>query len=164
MSSMTDRRAPFIVGDERTTLLAFLAYLRQSIVRKVEDLSEEDARRAIAPSGWTLAGLLKHLTASERYWFRHVWAGEPGISFDRRSWDVADGVTVDQLIDDYREAWKESDRLIEGATTFDVACAEEHRTHRMSLRWVVVHMIEETARHAGHADVTRELLDGSTGR
>ena len=161
---MTDRRAPFIVGDERTTLLAFLAYLRQSIVRKIEDLSEEDARRAVVPSGTSLAGLIKHLTETERYWFRHVWAGETGTGWDRNSWNVGDDVTVDQLIDDYREAWKESDRLIEAAPNFDVPCAEEHRTHRMSLRWVVVHMIEETSRHAGHADITRELIDGSTGR
>jgi len=161
---MTDRRAPFIVGDERTTLLAFLAYLRQTIVRKIEDVSEDDARRALVPSGTSLAGLIKHLTAAERYWFRHVFAGEPGMTWDRRSWEVGEGVTVDQLIDDYRESWKESDRLVEGARSFDVPCAEEHRNHRMSLRWVVVHMIEETGRHAGHADITRELIDGSTGR
>ncbi|TQS43544.1 DinB family protein [Cryptosporangium phraense] len=164
MNRMTDRRAPFIVGDERTTLLTFLTYLRQSIIHKVEDLTEEEARRPVVPSGWSLAGLLKHLTVSERYWFRHVWAGEPGIGWDRHSWDVAAGVSVDQLIDDYRESWKESDRLVETAPNFDVPCAEEHRNHRMSLRWVIVHMIEETARHAGHADVTRELIDGSTGR
>jgi uncharacterized damage-inducible protein DinB len=161
---MTDRRAPFIVGDERTTLLAFLAYLRQAIVRKLDDLSEEDARRAMVPSGTSLAGLVKHLTATERYWFRRVWAGDPGVEWDRDSWTVGDDVTVDQLIDDYREAWKESDRLIEGAPSFDAPCAEEHRSHRMSLRWVVVHLIEETSRHAGHADLTRELIDGSTGR
>lgn len=161
---MTDRRTPFIVGDERTTLLAFLTYLRQAIVRKVEDLAEEDARRPLAPSGWSLAGLVKHLTTTERYWFRHVWAGEPGVEWHRPSWEVAADVTVDELIDDYRESWKESDRLIEAAPNFDAPCAEEHRNHRMSLRWVIVHMIEETARHAGHADITREMIDGSTGR
>ncbi|SHN28508.1 DinB family protein [Cryptosporangium aurantiacum] len=161
---MTDRRTPFIVGDESATLLAFLAYLRQAIIRKIEDLSESEARRSVVPSGTSLAGLVKHLTVAERYWFRHVWAGDPGVEWDRHSWDVADDVTVDQLIDDYREAWKESDRLIEAAPDLDAPCAEEYRSHRLSLRWVLVHMIEETSRHAGHADITRELIDGSTGR
>ena len=160
---MTDRRTPFIVGDEPTTLLAFLAYLRQAIVRKVEDLSEEDARRAMVPSGTSLAGLLKHATANERYWFGHIWAGDPGVQWDRDSWTVGDDVTVDDLLDDYRAAWKDSDALIEGAPDLDAPCAEEYRSHRLSLRWVLVHMIEETARHAGHADITRELIDGSVG-
>lgn len=161
---MTDRRAPFIVGDERTTLLAFLAYLRQAVVRKVENLSADDARRSVVPTGISLAGLVTHLTYVERYWFGHVWAGDPGITIDGDSWRVDPDRTVDQLLDDYRAAWKESDTLIEGALDGDALCAEEHRGHRMSLRWVIVHMIEETARHAGHADLTRELIDGSTGR
>jgi hypothetical protein len=72
--------------------------------------------------------------------------------------------TVDQLLDDYRAAWKDSDTLIEGAPDFNASCAEEYRGHRLSLRWVITHLVEETARHAGHADVTRELIDGAVGR
>lgn len=161
---MTDRRAPRIVGDESTTLLAFLTYLRQSIVRKVEGLSEEDARRSVVPSGTNLAGLLKHLAVGERYWLGHVWAGDPGIQWPDDSWAVGKQETIDQLIDDYRAAWKDSDALIEGAPDFDAPCAEEADGHRLTLRWVITHLVEETGRHAGHADVIRELIDGSVGR
>jgi uncharacterized damage-inducible protein DinB len=161
---MTDRRTPFIVGDESTTLLAFLTYLRQSIVRKAEGLSEDDARRPVVPSGTSLAGLVKHLTISERYWLGHIWAGDPGRRWPGESWTVGPHETVDQLLDDYRAAWKDSDRLIEAAPAFDAPCAEEYRGHRMSLRWVITHLLEETARHAGHADITRELIDGAVGR
>ena len=161
---MTDRKAPRIVGDEPTTLLAFLAYLRQSVVRKVEGLSEDDARRSVVPSGTSLAGLLRHLTVGERYWLGHIWGGDPGFRWPRDSWSVGPDETVDQLIDGYRAAWKDSDALIEGAPNFDAPCAEEDDGHRLTLRWVITHLVEETARHAGHADILRELIDGSVGR
>jgi uncharacterized damage-inducible protein DinB len=161
---MTDRRTPFIVGDESTTLLAFLAYLRQSVVRKLDGLSEHDARRALVPSGTSLAGLVKHLTNNERYWMGHIWAGQPGAPADPDDWTVSRHESIDQLLDNYRAAWKDSDTLIEGAPDFDAPCAEEYRGHRMTLRWVITHLLEETARHAGHADITRELIDGSVGR
>ncbi|GAB7050397.1 DinB family protein [Catenuloplanes indicus] len=145
---------------ETATLRGFLDYLRNSVVEKVADVPEPEVRAAGVPSGTSLLGLVKHLTAVERFYF----LGEP-ITNLRRTMRPARGETVEGLIADYRRAVAEADEVIDGWT--DLAGPAPRPPGRglpPTQRWVLTHMIEETARHAGHADIIREQIDGSTGR
>jgi hypothetical protein len=164
-----DRCPPYIVADERVTLLTFLRYLREAVARKAQGVGDRDARQVCAPSGTSLAGLVKHLTDSERFWFGYLWAGLDPVRLAgdmpfAGDWKLDEDELVADLVDAYRASWSEVDALIAGAADLDVPCAREYRGHRLTLRWVLVQMIEETARHAGHADIARELVDGTTGR
>ncbi len=154
-------------GTERDVLEAFLDFHRGVIQRKARGLSEEDARRKLVPSLTTLAGLVKHLIGVERHWFQAVLAQSPARSLpansrgDDASWLVDDGETLDGLIAEYDRtcSWSR-----QAAARFALEDAVPHRRlGQVSLRWIYVHMIEETARHAGHADILRELTDGATG-
>jgi uncharacterized damage-inducible protein DinB len=157
-----DQRPPRLAGDERDTLLALLQYQRDSVVRKVDGLRDVAARREIVESGTTLMWLVKHLTTAETLWVLRRFAGE----------DVAlpdDTVTRDDTIagavEAYRATWQRVAAVVAAEPSLDAVCrgldpAEEPA----NLRWVLAHLLEETARHAGHADIIRELLDGHTGR
>jgi uncharacterized damage-inducible protein DinB len=154
-------------GTEREVLEAFLDFYRGVIVRKVAGLSEDEARRRLVPSMTTLAGLLKHLTGVERGWFqrrlaqRSVEQVGPNSRGDDQSWVLSEDDTVASLAAEYEAACAESRRV---AAQFALDDAVPHpRLDRVSLRWIYVHMIEETARHAGHADILREQTDGATG-
>jgi uncharacterized damage-inducible protein DinB len=154
-------------GTEREVLEAFLDGHREVVKRKVLGLSEMDARRSLVPSLTTLAGLLNHLSAVERSWFQRTLAQRPAEEIeansrgDNDSWAVRDEESIEDLIAEYDAACGESRRIAAG---FDLDDAVPHRRlGRVSLRWIYVHMIEETARHAGHADILREQTDGATG-
>ena len=158
------------VAEERTTLEAFLDFYRDAVKAKVRGLSEEDARRALVPSATTLAGLIKHLRRVEASWFQHrldriPLADVPAL----RNWDsdiendfqVEPGETVEELMAKYDEQCAVSR---ETAARYSLEETIQHPVGgELSLRWIYVHMIEETARHAGHADILREQIDGSTG-
>ena len=159
-----DLRPPESHADEKATLLTFLGYLRESLIRKVEDVPEDAARTPLVPSGTSLLGLLRHLAAVELNWF--VWAYEGP---DRPPWDdgltPADGETVAGTVAAYRDAIRRADAVIAACDDLERPGARSLReTAPPSMRWTLVHMIEETGRHAGHADILRELLDGSVGR
>ncbi|GIE35112.1 hypothetical protein Ait01nite_081570 [Actinoplanes italicus] len=146
--------------DERSTLAGFLDYLRDSVAGKVADVPEPAARTPGVPSGTSLLGLIKHLTAVERFYFL-----EEPITDMRRTFRPARDDTVESLIDGYRETVALANRTI--ATWTDLtepAPRPPGRGLAPSRRWVLAHMIEETARHAGHADILREQIDGATGR
>ncbi|WP_433279891.1 DinB family protein [Pseudonocardia xinjiangensis] len=150
----------FGVGGEAATLVEFLGYKREAVIRKALDLSDDAAHRVGVPSGTSLAWLIKHLTASERLWFG-------GATFDE--WEAASqldaGATVPDLIAGYRRAIQESDAVIATWTDLDhVVAAPDSPRPRCTARWILQHMITETARHAGHADILREQIDGSVGR
>ncbi|MBM0239299.1 DinB family protein [Micromonospora sp. ATA32] len=154
-------------GDERAVLEAFLDFHRATVLRKLRGLADADAGRRLVPSLTTLAGLVKHLTLVERNWFRCLLAPEPGdrylTSEDEASASFALGVddTVERLAAGYEVVCAESRSL---AARFDLDHVVPHpQLGEVSLRWILVHMIEETARHAGHADILRELTDGETG-
>lgn len=157
---MADRKAPTLSAGERDTLLAFLDYLRESVILKVADLDRERAGRPMVPSGTSLLGLVKHLTLVERWWFHVVFAA---AAADVPDVDVAPEDTVDGLVAAYRE-------VIAGSNAIAMACDDLDRLSATNggeppaLRWILVHMIEETGRHAGHADILREMIDGTTGR
>jgi hypothetical protein len=154
-------------GPERAILEAFLDWHRDVLVRKVAGLSEEDARRRLVPSMTTLAGLLKHMIGVERGWFQkgmgQLTAEEmgPGPGGGPGGWVLEGGDTIDALVAAYQEACRRS-RDIAARLSMDDTVPNA-RLGRMSLRWVYVHMIEETARHVGHADILREQIDGATG-
>lgn len=158
---------PPLAGDERSTLEGFLDFQRAVIIRKAEGISLEDATRAATPSSLTLLGMVKHLAYAERWWFRMCFAGEdaPHISTDQdpdADFRVEPGETAEEIIDLYRAEIARSREITKAAGLDDMA-VRTARLGRMSLRWILVHMIEETARHAGHADIIREAIDGATG-
>ena len=161
---MTDIRPPLELTDERTMLVAYLDYLRDAIVRKAQGLGDDDARRPMVASGTSLLGLLDHLLNVERYWFHHVFAGRD-VPMTPPGTPLADDLTADAAIAAYRETTAGANEIVLATSDLDQAAAREtFDGRRPSLRWVLVHMVEETGRHAGHADIIRELIDGETGR
>ena len=159
---MPDRRTPFLVADEATTLRAFLDYLRESLILKVADLDEESARRSTVPTGTSLLGLIKHLTAVEVGWFQFAFAGRD-VPMPSEETEPTDSVA--SAVAAYEAATRVSNQVVDEADDLDQLCARAPTTPEpLSLRWLLVHMIEETARHAGHADILREQIDGRTGR
>jgi Protein of unknown function (DUF664) len=154
-------------GTEREVLEAFLDFHREVLVRKVSGVSEQQARYRRVPSRTTLAGLVKHMTGVERGWFQHVLAGRPAEQIGANvgggddSWELAEDETVESLVGEYRRTCAQSRRTAAGFALDDAV--PQRRLGRVSLRWIYVHMIEETARHVGHADILREQTDGATG-
>lgn len=154
-------------GDERAVLESFLDFHRAIVLRKARGLAHADASRRLVPSLTTLAGLLKHLALVERNWFPCLFAPEPGDVYltseeeAEASFTLDPGETVETLAAAYQAA---CDRSRAVAARFDLDHVVPHpQLGEVSLRWVLVHLIEETARHAGHADILRELTDGTTG-
>ena len=153
-------------GTEREVLDAFLDHYREVVVRKARGLTEEQLRIRHVPSATTLAGIIRHLTGVERGWFQHRLAQRPMDELDPNtggrepSWELDPDDTIDRLVADYEAACEESRRIAAGMELDDAVPSP--RLGQVSLRWILVHMIEETARHAGHADILRELTDGAT--
>ncbi|GIG61625.1 hypothetical protein Lfu02_59970 [Longispora fulva] len=160
----SDVRPPTVDTDERTTLTAFLDYVRDAVIAKASGVTDEEGRTPGVASGTSLLGLVRHLTAAERFWFAWSHAGED-VEFDL-DMRVADGETAEGLLDGYRAAIRRSNEIVAGCADLDKPAARPARPTQpaKSLRWILVHMIEETSRHAGHADILREHLDGSVGR
>lgn len=166
----TDVADRVVTAGERETLEAFLDYLRGAVVRKVRGVSEEAAWRQLVPSATTIAGVVKHLRWVEMGWFQGVVAGRSDDELPPVPWSDADpdgefrrepGETLEQVIATYEE---ECARSREAAASRGLDDTGQHsRRGAVSLRWVYVHMIEETGRHAGHVDILREQIDGVTG-
>ena len=160
------------VSGEKETLLGFLAFQRDTFVLKCSGLSPEQlAERAVPPSNLSLLGLIRHLSDVERAWFRGVMAREGRVKRFVRAGDhdfafTAAEPTVD-CVEGAKRLWREevayTDRFIAEAESLDVTGWERWRGE-VSLRWVLIHMIEEYARHNGHADLLRERIDGVTGQ
>jgi uncharacterized damage-inducible protein DinB len=159
---MPDRQTPVSLTGERETLQEFLDYLRESVILKVHDLDEASARRAMVPSGTSLLGLLKHLTTAEVAWFQYGFAG---LDVQIPPGHVEPTDSVASVVDSYRATVAMNAQIMNGCPDIE-RLSERVLTTRepMSLRWILVHMVEETARHAGHADILLEQLDGTTGR
>ena len=156
---MSDRKPPRLAGDERETLLALLQYQRDSFVEKVTGVSDADAASSPVGSGTSLLWLANHMGDAETTWFLHRFAGvSPPPD------PASHATTVAAAVDRYRRITAEADGIVRGAATLDAPCPAFDGDGEVDLRWIVAHLLEETARHAGHADIIRELLDGSTGR
>jgi Protein of unknown function (DUF664) len=155
-----DTGPPPTRADEKATLLGFLDHLRTAIANKAAGVPEPQVRTAGVPSGTNLLGLVKHLTHVERSYFlgepTDDWAGTFRPSPDE---------TVDGVLAGYRDAVARANAVVEACPDLTLpAPRAPGRKRAPSMRWVLVHMIEETGRHAGHADILREQVDGSTGR
>ncbi len=163
MSETQRQPVPRNDGGEIDTALAFLRFARASVVKKLDGLDDEQVRRALVPTGTSLLGLVSHLTVSEHYWFGfHVAGGRRDQDWDFEP-DLAGSVT-DQVLADYRAACEDSDRIVLAASGPEAPVSVPVDDALLSLRWVLAHMTSETARHAGHADILREQIDGTTGR
>ena len=158
----------FSTATELDALQSYLGEMRHVLVRKVEGLSEQDARRASTVSSLSLLAILKHCAVWERRWFQVVFAGRadpdgwPAVRGEPDgTFALGDEDTVDSVLADYR-AQAAASRDILAAGDLEARFARSELVDE-NLRWVAMHMIQETARHAGHADIIREAIDGSRG-
>jgi uncharacterized damage-inducible protein DinB len=164
---------PDPAGSERELLAQYLDYQRETMLLKAGDLTAEQLHERHAPSDLTLAGLLYHLALVEESWLEVRFAGLPerqpwvGVDWDADPyWEfrTAADLGPEQVRQRYRDACDRSRRVLSDATGLDQLSVQPLRDGRhFSLRWVLLHLIEETARHAGHADLLREALDGTVG-
>lgn len=158
---------------ERADLLAFLEAQRRSVLAIVEGLDEDAIRQAAVPSGWTPLGMIEHLAHAERFWFQEVVTGR----VDALPWSPADGEGIEdelsvsarrpnRVLTFYRDQCARSNTVLTSISltarpSGEVPADMSDEIHEV--RTIVLHMIEETARHAGHLDIARELIDGRTG-
>jgi uncharacterized damage-inducible protein DinB len=165
-----ERLMPPLNADERTTLESWLDFHRATLALKCEGLDDEQAAAAsVPPSGFTLTGLVQHMAEVERNWFRRVLAGEqaPPI-YDPQAdpdapdggFELAEGATLRGALATWREEIARARERCAGRALADTG---RFMQQDVSLRWIYVHMIEEYARHNGHADLVRERIDGTTG-
>lgn len=157
-------------GDEHHMLASFLDFQRETLAWKCSGLDSEQLRHAsVPPSKLSLLGLVRHLTENERGWFHEVMAGEetPPLYFSDEDPDGDFHVTDADTWDDAYAAWQtsiaRSKELAAGRSLDDLSAGLDRSGKPYSLRWIYTHMIEEYARHNGHADLIREVIDGATG-
>ena len=175
MTQLTD---PPPAADELTTLRAFLDFQRNVLRRKTEGLTAEQLNRPLPPATLTLGGLLKHTALVEIDWlagdFLDKALGEPWDNVDWDAdrdweWHSASGDSPEELRRLFDDSVARVDSIIDdavrvhGVAALDVLAEREQRRGRVNLRWILVHLIEEEARHLGHADLLREAIDGSVG-
>jgi uncharacterized damage-inducible protein DinB len=169
------RTDPPTAGSERDTLTGFLGWHRGTLELKCSGLDATAlARRSVEPSSLSLLGLVRHMADVERIWFRRIMAGQDAVyrfsSREDRDGDF-DNVQPDPaMVAEAWQAWREeiafADQFVAAAPDLDLAAERltSDGRERMSLRWVLNHMIEEYARHNGHADLLRERIDGAVGQ
>ena len=169
---MDQRNEPQPAADERSTLTEFLDYHRATLLAKVAGLTDDQLRQRIPTSDLTLASLVKHLALVEDQWFQEVFSGrdqEPWASApwaEDRDWEMHSALSDPgpELLTLYRAACARSRATLAASTSLDQLAAVPTRSGEVhNLRWILVHLIEETARHNGHADLLREAVDGATG-
>ena len=171
-----ERTDPPLVAEEASMLVAFLDYHRDTLRMKVDGLTAQQLRQPHLPSTLTLGGLLKHVALNEAHWFGHVLhgrsLGEPWDSVDwdaDRDWDFhsASDDSPDELrraMDDaVAQARRDIDEALSQGGVDQLSVASSRGGRQFSLRWILLHMIEEYARHNGHADLIRESIDGTIG-
>jgi hypothetical protein len=152
---------PRVDTSEKDTALAFLSFARHCLVKKLDGLDEEQARRVLVPSGTSLLGLVAHVIDGERYWFGHHVAGDQrwaGVDFEMDT-----SAPMAEVLAGFDAAVRDSDAILAGVD-LDTPVRVPVDGQPLSVRWVLAHTTSEIARHAGHADILRELIDGVTGR
>jgi hypothetical protein len=168
----TQRAEPALTAGERDMLNGWLDYHRATLTWKCEGLTDAQLREpAVPPSALTLIGLVRHLAENERGWFRNVLLGDdlPGLycTPDNPDADFNDveGADVASVFADFERECAAAREAVASVPDLDMLSKEKDRRTGglFSLRWILTHMIEEYARHNGHADLLRERLDGSTG-
>jgi hypothetical protein len=159
------RTEPPPSASEKETLGAFLDYHRQTVVMKCVGLTEEELRRPMVVSGSSMLGIVKHLGFNERWWFQEVFAARD-VEFPWREDDpdaefrIEEHESAESVFDFYIQECDKSRAIVAEANLDDIA---GNSKSERSLRWIVSHMLEETARHNGHLDILREMIDGTTG-
>jgi uncharacterized damage-inducible protein DinB len=166
------RTDPPLEAGEKDMLTAWLDWHRATLTMKINGVPDGDLRRAMVPSGTSLLGIVKHLAYVERGWFQNVFLGHdvefPGDDDDPDAdWRVETGESTADITALYNAEVAKSQAIVADHSLDDHARLDRRlrRGHasEFTLRWIVVHMIEETARHNGHADILREMIDGATG-
>jgi len=160
-------------ADEPTTLTEMLGFYRAVLVRKAWGLDDRQLSQPLTPSGITIGGLVLHMALVEDHWFDHRFHGnderEPWASVpwdDDRDWEFhnAHQWSGDRLLAQFDESVERSRVVVSSAESLDqLARLTRDDGTQWNLRWILVHMIEEYARHCGHADLIRESIDGATG-
>ena len=167
MARMVERTEPGFELGEREMLEAWLEYHRQTLAWKCEGLADAQLReRSVPPSSMSLLGLVRHMADVELNWFRRVLGGEqaPGLFWspdnEDGEFDDVDDASVEEAFAAWNDECAQARKIAAGLQLDDTGI---RRGEKVSLRWVYVHMIEEYARHNGHADFLRERIDGATG-
>ncbi len=158
--SVADTEYPTGTPDEREVFLRWLGFLRGAVVRKVAGLSDEQARWTPDGALTSLLGIVNHLTHVEWRW---IDGGMLGMQTSRSEAEFTPGpeLTVAAALAAYDDRATATDAAVRAMASMHLPC---NRHEGADLRWVLIHLVNETARHAGHADATRELLDGTTGK
>jgi uncharacterized damage-inducible protein DinB len=164
------RIRPPYVADERTQLVGWLDIQRAIVHWKCEGLSDADAHRSVLPTSplMTMAGVVSHLRWTENVWFEVLFLGRPaqGPQFADEPEDadmMVEGIPLAQLLEEYERQCAVSNEIIAAHSLDDVGQHPDFKSAAATLRWMLIHMVEETARHVGHMDAIRELLDGEKG-
>ncbi|MCO5214883.1 MAG: DinB family protein [Thermomicrobiales bacterium] len=162
---MDEHFTPPPYGDEKTMLLAFVNQQRAAVPWKLEGLTDEQLRMPHQPSGMSLLGLLKHLIHVEETWFVGRMLGEPVTRApnDPEAWTANDEDSFDALRAWYLTVSQRSDEITRNMALDQLTAVHSRTYGPVSLQWILLHMIEEIARHLGHADFIRESIDGATG-
>ncbi|MDX3265844.1 DinB family protein [Streptomyces sp. MI02-2A] len=158
-------------ADEGTALIGWLDLQRQILRWKCEGLSDEDAYRPVIPTSplMTMAGLITHMRWTEHMWLEVLFLGgdeKQNPSFDESTDDAdwhTDGRPLTELLAEDKTQCARSNEIVATASLDDVGRHPDFRSGSANLRWMLIHLVEETGRHAGHADIVRELLDGTKG-
>lgn len=168
---MTHPQPPYS-GTERETLVGYLDNYRAIMIDKASGLTSDEVNTALEPSSLTLINMVYHLALVEHSWFYVLFSGndwqEPWASVDWDAdpdweFDSASELDPELILVCYREAIDVSNSIIAAADSMERLSARDRDGEKRSLRWILVHMIEEVARHAGHADLIRESIDGQVG-
>lgn len=166
------RTDPPTHGAERELLIAFLDYHRATLRQKAGGLDAAQLSATLPPSDMTLGGMVKHLALVENSWLRERFTGEglsePWASTDWDAdwdwdWHSAADDTPEEIWALYEEMVADADAAIAGAQLDDLSAEKSRAGEPFSLRWILLHLIEEYARHNGHADLIRQSIDGSVG-
>lgn len=164
------RSEPEVLGDERTSLDQWLDYHRATLLRKCAGLDAEQLkRRAVPPSRLSLLGLVRHMVEVERWWFRmHAGGEDIGFPYDPdgvgRDFEDLEGADAPADLQAFVKECDAARSAAAGRSLDDVVPSRSDHPERVrNVRWIYVHMIEEYARHNGHADLLREAIDGATG-
>jgi hypothetical protein len=155
-----DHKPPRLARGEAETLRALLQYQRDSLVRKVAGLDDAAAVRSPVGSGTSLLWLVRHMARAEITWVLYRFAGQDVVIPDDA---LQPGDQLTAAVDFYASTWTPVD-AVAFAAPLDQLCRRADADPPVTLRWVLMHLLEETARHAGHADILRELIDGQVGR
>jgi uncharacterized damage-inducible protein DinB len=161
---------PPMQGDERPMLRDFLDLYRAILWRKAQGLTEEQSRVTVAPSNLSMIGLIRHMALVEQIWFSRTFLGNQDeeilwndpTNYDR-DFEPRPEDTLAEALHAYDREVTRARQIEQDAASLDVLSAIGNRDRIPSLRWIIIHMIEEYARHCGHADLIRQSIDGATG-